>query len=460
MKSGLKKTALIWFLLILVGWGCGPFFPDTVLNRPRAALDVPPVSYLENLYQLAGSPLPTKQGGGGKGDDSGFLSQIPREVAELCEVWQQQDVSAAEVDTRTQLYEEVRTKQLAPIVGAEVMAFHFREGVVWELPARPLGEDFPREVADYVEAARLYANGEKEAARELWQAILDRPLEDKKLRSVWAAWMLAKTAADRAECFSWYERVEQEAATGGTDVIGLRGAAKAWRAANLKDPIASLHFYYEAFQEGKVEAAIDIRNFTQKIWFSKDRELLAKAAADPLVRKLVNLDLQSIFDGPQYDAIEVNGDELEAGGEQLWLAALQQSDAETIDDAARIGWVLYSTGKYAEAGKWLALADANEPLAQWLQAKFDLRKGDLEAASRHLSAAVKLESAKAAWNPQNPRYETGSWYGDAAGILAARQVGCLRTRGLFRWHARTISAPWSCCVRAVSGKTLRISQSA
>ena len=43
-----------WISILIPSQGCGPFFSDTVLDRPQAALAVPPVSYLHGLYRLVG----------------------------------------------------------------------------------------------------------------------------------------------------------------------------------------------------------------------------------------------------------------------------------------------------------------------------------------------------------------------------------------------------------------------
>jgi tetratricopeptide (TPR) repeat protein len=427
MKMLAPKSLITWVLLIAIGWACGPFFPDTVLNKPQAALDVPPVSYLEGLYQLSGKALPREDPKQQWNDDSGFLSQIPLELAELEGVWKSQGLTADEILARKSHYEDVRTKLLAPVTEADLMGFSFQEGVVWELPERPLGNDFPPEVADYVEGARLLAKGEIEKARDIWKAILGRPLEEKKLRSLWAAWMLAKTSKDMEECFAWYERVETEAEAGGTDALGLRWAAKAWRASRLEDPIDRVHFYHQAFQGGKTASALDLRRSTGAILASEDGEMLARAAADPIVRRLVNLDLYASLDGPKYRDTW----EQEAGVEEWpWLTALKAVDLKNMEEAAHIGWALYSSGRYDDAEKWLGLADPKEPLALWLSAKFDLRKGDVDAASRHLSEAVKIESSKEGWEPENPSSDGGRWYFDANEIAHAHQSRLLADAGI------------------------------
>ena len=290
-----------WISILIPSQGCGPFFPDTVLNQPQAALDVPPVSYLHGLYRLTGRPLPNK----GETAVQSFLSQIPLESAELRDFWRQAGVNSEEIERRIGHYESVRQQLLAPIVVSGPMDFPTHGNQPPALPVRPLGNEFPTDVADYVEAARLHAGGQTAEARTLWKGILERPPAERKLRAAWAAWMLAKTSPDIAGCLDGYARVETEIEAGATDAIGLRGAAKAWRAAKMDDdPLRALQFYHDAFAGGKDTAAIDIRRVSRKLLDTGDAANFATAAANPLIRRLLNLALHASLDGPRQMDIE------------------------------------------------------------------------------------------------------------------------------------------------------------
>lgn len=434
MNPRVLTTVAAWISILIPSQGCGPFFPDTVLDKPQAALAVPPVSYLYNLYRLAGKSVPIRETNP-VNDDSPFLRQIPLETAELGEFWQKAGISLDEIERRIRHYEEVRRQLLSSIVDAGAMDFPTHGDHPPALAVRPLGEDFPADVADYVEAARLHAIGLTTEARALWKSILNRPPGERRLRAAWAAWMLAKTSPNEAECLGWYERVETEIQAGATDAIGLRGAAKGWRAGNgwqtnkMTDPVMAMHFYYDAFAGGKESAAIDLRSLSNKILHTGNANVFNSAAADPLVRRLINLDLHASLDGPSPMSV----DPLPPGERQMppadWLKALEAHATGPLDDGARVAWALYSAGRYAEARTWLDLSEKNDPLGMWLQAKFDLRDGKLDEANKHLAEALHYQSQASTWHPENPN-DGLRWFPDAAEIEGASQSRLLADAGI------------------------------
>ena len=417
-----------WISVLIPAQGCGPFFPDTVLDKPQAALEVPPVSYLYDLYRLAGKSAPPG-GTNSDSDQSSFLRQIPLEVAELREFWKNAEVAGAEIEHRVRRYEEVRKQLLSPIVEAGAMDFPTHGDQPVALAVRPLDGDFPADVSDYVEAARLHAVGLTADARTLWNSILERPPGERRLRSAWAAWMLAKTSADQTECFAWYERVETEIQAGATDAVGLRGAAKGWRAGKSSDPILAMRFYYDAFAGGKESAAIDLRRVSDKILQTGNTEIFNTAATDPLIRRLINLTLHASLDGPRQMPVESPP----PGERQMppvgWLTALEAHASGPLDDGARVAWALYSAGRNDEARKWLDLSAKSDPLGIWLQAKFDLRDGKLDEADKHLAEALRLQTEAGGWHPENPS-DGMRWFPDAAEIEGAKQSRLLADAGI------------------------------
>ncbi|OYV03734.1 MAG: hypothetical protein CFE26_20605, partial [Verrucomicrobiales bacterium VVV1] len=416
-----------WFVCSIPSPACGPFFPDTVLDQPQASLGVPPFSYLNGLGKLAGRESP-----GGSGNDEQSLEvQIPLEVAELQEFWRAAGVAQPEIDARVKHYEAVRKEMLGRVLDVGLMEFSTKADVPLELAEHPLGDGFPGDVADYTEGARLHGLGKTEEARTVWKAILERPSADRRLRSVWAAWMLAKTSADLNECLTWYERVEKEAAGGATDVLGLAGAAKSWRAARLEDPIESIRLFFQAYQQGKDSAARDLRSLVSRLLEQKDPTTLALAAGDPILRSLINLEIQASLEGTlgaPTEPSEVNNIEPSQPPAE-WLAVLEAHAPLPLADGSRIAWALYSSGRYSEAQHWLDLSAKDDPMSLWLQAKFDLRSGQLDAANEHLSKAIQLISTEQDWRPLSPT-ETPRWYSDAPQLQGATQGRMLADAGM------------------------------
>lgn len=424
MKRQHPRTIGAWFAISAVTLGCGPFFPDTILDQPQAALAVPPVSYLQDLHKMAGTRL-SKADEENQGTGT-LLDQIPLEIAELRALWENEGVDEKEITRRSDTYGQVRSQLLRPLTEISMRDFPSHPGGAVDLPPNPLGQGFPTEVADYVEAARLHAAGKTEDARNLWKAILNRPPAEKRLRSLWAAWMLAKTSADEPECMEWYARVEQEAELGGTDVLGLRAASKSWRGPRAKDPVASIRLLYGSFADGRESAAVDLRHATAFLISSKDPAAHNAAAADPVVRRLVNLDLYANLGDRKQTWIE--GDTVETQHE-LWFAALEKLPEGTVEEAAQIAWALYSSGKYENSRRWLSLAGKGDALSLWLHAKFDLRDGDTRAAGKNLAEALRLRSAEEDWNPGN-RYNESRWYDGAAEFQSMRDGRLLAENGV------------------------------
>lgn len=420
MNPRVLTAVSAWFSLLVPSQACGPFFPDTVLDYPTSVLAAPSFSYLHELCRISGRPLPVENtyDSTRREPESPFIHQIPLEEAELLAVWEREGVAAEVIQERIDDYGRVRRLLLAPLLEASsAMSFPTHGDHPPGLPVRPLGPEFPPDIADYVEAARLHATGDTAAARTLWKGILDRPPAERRLRAAWAAWMLAKTSPDPDECLSWYERIETEIDAGASDAIGLGSAAKAWRAGfalqpgRMKDPVKMMHFLYEAFVNGKNEASIDLRKVSRVILDSDD-ETLRAAAADPLVRRLINLELISHVRRSAGTASPIS----------RWPAIVKAASPSGQDDMSRVACALYAAGRYEEALEFLSACPKEDSLALWLQAKFDLRDGNLALANKHLSACIRIQSRKDGWNPAPASQYNPRWFTNAAMIERRSQA--------------------------------------
>ncbi|MFD0892045.1 hypothetical protein KBB96_11510 [Luteolibacter ambystomatis] len=417
---------LAWTFVSPFAAACGPFFPDTVLDKPQAALDVPPVSYLAELHRMAGTQMPETDEMSRSGEASTALAQIPAEVAELTRYWTEKNADPADIERLTFHYQDVRRSMLGGLNYTAARRFPTQAESMRSLPERPLNNEYPGEVADYVEAARLYGLGKNDEARALWKAILDRPISERRLRCVWAAWMLAQTAPDDDECLTWYERVDKEATAGGTDAIGLGPASMSKRARLSSDPIAKLHLYFEGFRRGDAVDVWELRRCSRELLRSASAEDLSRAAADSWVRQLVHLDLQANLDGPRDEPSSKPDPSLIP---QAWLDAVRQHAQTPLPDGARLAWALYSLGRFDEAHQWLDLSVKESPLSLWLEAKFDLRAGKLDKARDHLGAAIRILEAQKNWDPANPP-QRGYWAGNLRERFQKTQGRLLADAGL------------------------------
>jgi tetratricopeptide (TPR) repeat protein len=414
MNPRVLTFCFIWISAALPSTACGPFFPDNALDNSHFALEIPPLSYRNELCRMAGHPLQEHENPQehDEVDRTSFSWQVLLEAAQLRLEWREMGLPEAEIERRLVHYNSVRHAQAVDLNDASLAGFPMAGDR--GLAARPLGEDFPAEVADYVEGARLLAVGDKDGARAIWKSILDRPIAEKKLRGTWAAWMLAKTSTEIPECLEWYERVEKEVAMGAIDLLGIRAAAKSWRGPRVEDPIEGLRLSYEGFQAGRIQSAVDVRSQTRKLVAGADPNQLSRAAADPTLRKLVNLYLFTTF---HHHTASGFTESFENEGTQKrsfpdpWLEALEIHATLPLEEGAQLAWSLYAMARYTEARRWLDLSAPGDPLAEWLHAKFDLRAGNLESAGRRLSQAISSYSKEVDWKPDNLHMERWSTSG-------------------------------------------------
>lgn len=54
---------------------------------------------------------------------------------------------------------------------------------------------------------------------------------------------------------------------------------------------------------------------------------------------------------------------------QRLLTTLERRNLTDIANADRLAWAAYKTGKFELAARWASLADAQSPIALWIQAK-------------------------------------------------------------------------------------------
>jgi hypothetical protein len=415
----MKSSALVFGIIVsgIPAFACGPWFPDTVLDRPRAALQVPPVCYEaeiaalfpERKSRIEALPLADDEIAGAieKNGSDFLLSQIPRERAELEEWWKNQGLEAEEISRRSKAYGELRLRQLSSIGSIGFQEFVVRDpAAVQEIPERPLADLLPPDVADFVEASRLVILGRLGDARKIWQSILDRPAEEKKFRGAWAAWMLAKTSDNWEEAKVMYERVREEVAAGAKDCISLAPDAAGWLGPREEDPVKGLALLAQAYAEGRTEALIDLRGLSRRLLEKATPEELAALARDPLARQILTIEVFTALDGGWND---VPVDPSQPFPYANWLSAIEGYGGGQIERAEQVAWALYARGYYDASRAWLARAEPGRPRVLWLKAKFALMDGRTDQADRALERAVTIAKRAPGWMAANPILEETHW---------------------------------------------------
>ncbi len=305
-------------------------------------------------------------------------------------------------------------------------------------PALPQEPD--SEFADYDRGAFAFHRGEKhyQEAALAWEALLQRPPEQRHYRTVWAAFMLGKLKlfAHDPEAVKWMRKTRQLAKEGFADSLGLAADSYGWeaksqleqdhleRAAQLyltqlalddDSAIVSLKalvpdrentFYMDFIPPPPANGdAAAMKSYQELCKHWQDAKLvevakLERAARDPLLRRIVTAHILAISSVPlwnEYDAPDGN-----TRGDRRclhWLAALEKASLGKVGDADRLAWIAYAAGRYAEAERWLKLSEGETSRTLWLKSKLLFRAGKLAEATKVMEAARNHKPVDEADNP-------------------------------------------------------------
>ncbi|MBL9143161.1 MAG: hypothetical protein JNM99_05705 [Verrucomicrobiaceae bacterium] len=339
------------------------------------------------------------------------------------------EVSYAEQTSATDLADFEKTKPTP-----EALAKHHAalDAIVAanETTTTPLPEEPPSEFADYHRGAFAFRLGQKHwnDAALAWEALLKRPENERRHRSVWAAFMLGKLAlfAQKPEAVEWFRMTRDLAKQGFSDSLGLAADSYGWEAKSELEQgnverAAQLYLTQLALGDDSAivslkalvpdrEAVYGMMNFSpepenadeallNKLKAERDSKVpgeLERAARDPLLRRIVTAHVLATETVASSYAYFTTADPQGARC-QRWLAAVQKAKVGEVQDAAKLGWVAYTAGNYKDAQRWLNLDAGTSDAALWLKAKLLRRNGQLKEATAAMSQAwksIREESVK------------------------------------------------------------------
>jgi hypothetical protein len=329
----------------------------------------------------------------------------------------------------------------------------------------PLPEEFPSEFADYHKGAFAYKLGKWDEARAAWETLLKRQAEERRYRSVWAAFMLGKVGlkAGDPQAVKWFQATRDLAKTGFVDSLGLAADSYGWegrsewkqnhlsKAAELfltqlalgddgaivslkalipdRSPVDGMLNYGPASEEDSSQWTVERRKAEE----AKTLSALKEAAKDPLLRQLVTVHILATQSDPDL-SLDTQSETQSGGQEQTpnrcarWLTAIIEEHIQHVENADYLGWVAYANGDYKGADRWLKLADPNSPAALWLSAKLLRRAGKLNEAAKAMAQAQQAivpVSAYTGWTGNQEWDEGGGhWsFGESAsGDLGGLQL--------------------------------------
>lgn len=307
--------------------------------------------------------------------------------------------------------------------------------------ATPPTDEFDSEFADYHKGAAAYFAKNWDGARSAWENLLKRPEKDRHYRTVWAAFMLGKTALkveDYSAAAEWFEKTRELAKGDFADSLGLAADSYGWqgraewkqdhhaKAAPLfltqlalgdasavvslkalvpdRDPIEGMLNYGP-------KSAEDFSSWTDDQKHEEDQKELAKlksAVQDPLLRRLVTVHILATASSDEY----FSEDEKTAAATRCkrWLDIIRQANIGKVEDAEYLGWVAYNNGDYKGAAHWVELGKSDGGATLWLKAKLQRRAGKVvDAANTMAQAWQTLMNAPAYKEPEGLHEEMGRY---------------------------------------------------
>lgn len=409
---------------------CGPFLPSRILiEKDDAFLELP---YSTFAYEAQRVPAPYPPPFRaipppmGESNTLGNAQVTQTETIDLEDLNQALAATQPDPARREQILADYTVVRRALAVHAQKVVA--REEELWSgmadatrppEPEPPPGltvpDGVPGEFADYLRGAIAYHGRQTDAARQAWQALLNRPADQRRLRSTWAAYMLGRSYLDDnpAEARRWFQQTRELAQQGFPDRLGLASASLGWEAQmELQQGryAAALERFRVQLEAGDPAAPISLLLAARHAVSDAKPDARAECANNPTARRLITgylLSASLLKNDPRVTA---------------WLDSLKAADAPA-EDADRLAWAAYQAGNFELARAWLARAPAQAPVAQWLRAKLLLRDGKV-------AEALPLIAEVAAHFPREPGFTISRDQVDDSEVFDAKrahaEIGGLR----------------------------------
>ncbi|MDR3444653.1 hypothetical protein [Dyella sp.] len=414
-------AAVVAGLAGAVAWACGPMFPNQLLDQREATLkSVPQNSFAFEAQHLLPatdklvSNEPPPYGGDDKKNDDAEAKSLGVSVAQLARI-----KSLRELHTGDEAFEQ--------------------------------GKDLPADLRAYVAGALDFSRDQQDEAAARFEQVLALPPDQAKLRSVWAAYMLGRIHAAKANGAASNATVFQRERAAAAKAFGLARTRAVDGASDTQGLAVSsfgeearLYLYDHGTQcswgvlYGASEDVVDGADGDS----DKDNQAPAKTdgcgnglTADDLRRAITLYAAQAghrsdsavnsliavadfsmrqpqlidpLIDSPvpqrllvAYALARMEGASDDTSASTTTAAtkpkidprltalvqAIEKRGLDHVAGADRLASLAYQVGNYDLAAR---LVDKSSgPLAEWVRAKLALQKGDMAAASAAYAAAAK-----------------------------------------------------------------------
>lgn len=391
-------------------FGCGPFFPNNLLDDgDHAVLQAPIADFQSELALMKIKPAGPRAVSLADGQTYPGQSSAA-EMSDLAAALKQAKVSneLATVIMKSHLAERMKLNaylkqrdewsSFSPGFFTDTNGFYRALPNTNPPPAFPdiaITPGLPLEFADYFEGAIAWRMTNELDASFAWQRVLDLPAPERHFKSVWAAYMLGTEAANVTnhlqddEALDYFEQVRELTRSGFADSLGLATAsigqeARIWLERGQYE--RAIELYLQQFAAGD-QSAINSLRFAAARAISETNAataLLKTLALNPQTRRVITAYLISRH--PYNDRSQATNDPDAKNffdGMDKWLAAVDAARVKDVESAEEIALAAYQADDMNAAQRWINHA-RNSVVAQWLQAKLFLRAGKVDEAAKIL----------------------------------------------------------------------------
>jgi tetratricopeptide (TPR) repeat protein len=267
-------------------------------------------------------------------------------------------------------------------------------------PSIEIPAGLPGEFADYLEGALAWHNPAvvgKGMASGAWERLLDRPPQERRFKSTWAAFMLGKARAEKEpdKAVEYFKQVRNLARHGFTDSVGLAAASLGLEARvylKQKKYERAIEMYLEQLATGDPTAGPSLI-WTASEVLTKGPDVLRPLAVNPRTQRVltafvISRRCQRWLGFETGDPYGNSRPGLKTGVSQAWLEAVEAAGVKDVESAAKLALAAYQNNDMPLAWRWIKRAPSS-PVAQWLQAKLLLHDGKTVQAAELLTSVAR-----------------------------------------------------------------------
>lgn len=407
-RGRLLFASVIGILLLSVAtFGCGPDFPNTLLDRGVNAVLCAPAVRFQNEIERMKLVAPVHKA---NPTTNATRQSLDAELSDLNMALEQAHVPEDSRATISKRHSDERQKITFP--ADEALRSNPTNIARIRGPLPQIAPGLPGEFADYFRGAIAWHEGKILASRAAWEALLARPASSRHFKSTWAAFMLGRSweEENRGLAISYFQQVRALTKAGFSDSLGLASSSLGFEARlhiREKRLVPAIDLYLEQFAEGDPSAVNSLR-FVAAHALRQGASVLRPLAAHPRAQRAVTayviaggwasppIDIDSALTEVTLRAMEKASSMASfvpapkpawhtlKAPVLIWLEAVEAAKVKDVDSAEQLALAAYQAGEMATARRWLARARFT-PVAQWLQAKLFLRDGRVDEAGALLA---------------------------------------------------------------------------